>query len=386
MAGKQARDETSRYSFTDEQEEFRTVLRRFLDDKSPTTEVRRLMESETGWERAGWRELNNQLGLTAIAIPEAYGGQGFGFVELCIVLEEMGRALLCAPYFSSAVLATQAILNAGSEEDKEALLPAIASGETIATLAFTEDSGGWDSGSIEMTATPSGSGCRLDGVKSFVLDGAAADLIVVVARRPASSGDDGLGFFVVDASADELEKTPLVTMDTTRKLARLQFNGVEAKPLGEGNRAGAAFAKTMQQAAIALASEMVGGAERLRESAVEYAMMRMQFGRPIGSFQAIKHKCADMLVDVELAKAAAYYAAAAAADDDGDLPAIASLAKACVSDAYMKTAIDTIQIHGGIGFTWDNDTHLWFKRAKSSEVFLGDAHYHRELMLRHWDV
>ena len=386
MAGKQAGDETSRYSFTDEQEEFRTVLRRFLDDKSPTTEVRRLMETEAGWERAGWQQLNSQLGLTAVAIPEAYGGQGFGFVELCIVLEEMGRALLCAPYFASAVLATQAILNAGSEEDKEALLPAIASGETIATLAFTEDNGGWDSGAITMTATPSGSGYRLDGVKSFVLDGAAADLIIVVARRPASSGDDGLGFFVVDATADELEKTPLVTMDATRKLARLQFNGVEAKPLGDGNGAGAAFAKTMQQAAIALASEMVGGAERLRESAVDYAMMRMQFGRPIGSFQAIKHKCADMLVDVELAKAAAYYAAAAAADEDEDLPAIASLAKASVSDAYMKTAIDTIQIHGGIGFTWDNDTHLWFKRAKSSEVFLGDAHYHRELMLRHWDV
>lgn len=386
MAGNKTPEGASRYSFTDEQEEFRTVLRRFLEDKSPPAEVRRLMETDAGWERDSWKQLNNELGLTAIAIPEAYGGQGFGFVELAIVLEEMGRALLCAPYFSSVALAATAMLNAGTEDQKQDLLPGIAQGDTIATLAFTENNGRWDAEGVELTATEAGGKYKLDGVKSFVLDGHTADLIVVLGRSPGSQGDEALSLFTVSGDAAGLERTPLKTMDATRKLARLTFDGVEAELLGEFGAAAQPFAKTLQQAAVCLSSEMVGGADRLRESAVDYAMMRMQFGRPIASFQAIKHKCADMLVEVELAKAAAYYAAAAAADDDEELPALASLAKACVSDAYMHTAIDTTQIHGGIGFTWDNDTHLWFKRAKSSEVFLGDPSYHRELLLQNWNI
>ena len=376
----------SRFSFTAEQQEFRTQLRRFMADKSPTTEVRRLMETEEGWDRAVWRQLSDDLGLPAVHIPEDYGGQGFGFVELAMVVEEMGRALLCAPYFASTVLAASAILNAGTTTQKRALLPAIAAGETVATLAFTEDNGRWDGAGVELTATPANGGFRLTGAKSFVLDGHTADLIVVAARAPGSAGEDGLSFFTVPGDADGLARRPLETVDQTRKLARLDFADVAAEPLGEVGRAAAPLAKTLDQAAVCLANEMVGGAERLRESAVEYALMRMQFGRPIGSFQSLKHKAADMLLDVELAKSAAYYAAAAAAEDDDDLPALASLAKACAGEAYMQTAIHTIQIHGGIGFTWDNDTHLWFKRAKSSEVFLGDPSYHRELLMRHWDV
>lgn len=375
-----------KFCFTDEQEQFRTVLRRFFAKKSPTTEVRRLMATDKGWERETWKQLNNDLGLSAVHIPETYGGQGFGFVELAIVLEEMGRSLLCAPYFSSVALAATAILNAGTEQQKQALLPGIAAGDTIATLAFTEDNGGWDSAGIEMTATLAGGGYRLDGVKSFVLDGHTADLIVVLARQPGSNGDDGLSLFTVAGDAPGLERRLLKTADMTRKQARLKFQSVQAELLGEAGGAAVPFSKTLDQAAVCLASEMVGGAEKLRESAVDYAKMRMQFGRPIASFQAIKHKCADMLVDVELAKSAAYYAAEAAAENDADLPAIASLAKACTADAYMQTAIHTIQIHGGIGFTWDNDTHLWFKRAKSSEVFLGGPNYHRELLMRRWNV
>jgi alkylation response protein AidB-like acyl-CoA dehydrogenase len=375
-----------KFCFTDEQEQFRTVLRRFFAKKSPTTEVRRLMATDKGWERETWKQLNNDLGLSAVHIPETYGGQGFGFVELAIVLEEMGRSLLCAPYFSSVALAANAILNAGTEQQKQALLPGIAAGDTIATLAFTEDNGGWDSAGIEMTATLAGGGYRLDGVKSFVLDGHTADLIVVLARQPGSNGDDGLSLFTVAGDAPGLERRLLKTADMTRKQARLKFQSVQAELLGEAGGAAVPFAKTLDQAAVCLANEMAGGAEKLRESAVDYAKMRMQFGRPIASFQAIKHKCADMLVDVELAKSAAYYAAEAAAENDADLPAIASLAKACTADAYMQTAIHTIQIHGGIGFTWDNDTHLWFKRAKSSEVFLGGPNYHRELLMRRWNV
>jgi alkylation response protein AidB-like acyl-CoA dehydrogenase len=369
------------FSFTSEQEEFRSVLRRFLEDRSPATVVRRLMETETGWDRETWRAVNETLGVSGVHVPEAYGGQGFGFVELGIVLEEMGRALLCAPFFSSTALAATAILQAGTEAQKKALLPDIASGETIATLAFTEPNGHWDADGIKMTAASTAGRYRLTGTKSFVLDGHSADLIVVVARAP-----EGLSFFTVAGDAAGLTRQPLKVMDPTRKQARLEFQNVEAELLGEAGAGAEPFGKTMILAAVCLANEMVGGAEKLRESALDYASLRVQFGRSIASFQSMKHKQADMLVDVELAKSAAYYAAAAADDDDADLPAIASLAKACAADAYMQTAIHTIQIHGGIGFTWDNDTHLWFKRAKSSEVFLGDATWHREQMMRAWNV
>ena len=351
-----------KFSFSNEQEQFRTMLRRFLSEKSPVSEVRRLMATEQGWERDAWRKLNSDLGLSAVHIPEAYGGQGFGFVELCVVMEEMGRALLCGPYFSSVVLAANAILNAGTEDQKQTLLPSIAAGETVAALAFTEENGVWDSSGVTLTATQSGGGYRLDGTKTLVLDGHTADLIVVLARKPGTSGDEGLSFFTVSGGARGLERRLLKSVDTTRKLALLKFNSV------------------------CLANEMVGGADHLRQSALDYVSMRMQFGRPISGFQAIKHKCADMLVDVELAKAAAYYAAETAAEEAADLPAIASLAKACASDAFIQTAKETIQLHGGIGFTWDNDTHLWYKRAKSSEVFLGSPKYHRELLMQRWNV
>jgi alkylation response protein AidB-like acyl-CoA dehydrogenase len=372
-----------RFSFTSEQEEFRTGVRRLLEARSPASEVRRLMATEAGWEREGWQRLNRELGLTAIQIPEAYGGQGFGHAELAIVLEEMGRSLLCAPFLST-VLAANAVLNAGTETQKQALLPPIASGDTTATLAFAEVNGRNDAAGIAMTAAPSGAGWRLSGAKSFVLDGHTADLIVVVARSPGSRAGDGLSFFTVAGDARGLQRRRLKTMDETRKLALLHFDAVEASLLGAAGGGSAAFARTLQQAAILLANEMVGGAEKLRQSALDYVKMRMQFGRSIASFQATKHKAADMLVDVELAKSAAYYAAAALDEGDDDLPALASLAKACAAEACLQTAIHAVQMHGGIGFTWDNDTHLWFKRAKSSEVLFGDANEHRELMLQRW--
>lgn len=373
-----------RFSFTDEQHQFRDVVQRFLKDKSPTTEVRRLMEEEEGFDRTVWKQLCEELGLSALHVPEKYGGQGFGFVELGIVMEEMGRSLLCAPYFSSSVLAAGAILNAGSEQQKMALLPKIASGDCLATLAFTEPNGRWDATGVELTATATDEGFQLDGVKSFVLDGHIADLIVVLARTPGTEGEQGLSFFTVDADAEGLQRCQLQTMDSTRKQARLDFHCVPAELLGELEQAAPALTKTLDQAAVALANEMVGGAQQLLDSAIAYSRIRVQFGRTIGSFQAIKHKCADLLLEVELAKSAAYYAASAAAEDDDDLPALASIAKSSAAEAYMRAAADCIQIHGGIGFTWDHDTHLWFKRAKSSEVFLGDPAYHRELLMQRW--
>ncbi|MBS0241253.1 MAG: acyl-CoA/acyl-ACP dehydrogenase [Proteobacteria bacterium] len=375
-----------KFAFTDEQQEFRDNVRRFLQAKSPTTEVRRLMETDAGYSTDVWRQMSEDLGLAGIHIPEAYGGAGFGIGELAIAVEEMGRALLCAPYFASTVLAATAILKVANEAQKQSLLPGIASGKTIATLALTEDNGRWDAGGITLTASGSGSKCKLTGIKSFVLDGHTASLIIVAARRAGTSGDDGLSLFAVNANAAGLAAKRLDTMDPTRKLARLTFDNVEAELLGEEGKAASAIRDTLNIAAICLANEMVGGAERLRESAVEFAGLRYQFGRPIASFQSLKHKAADMLLDVELAKSAAYYAAAAVDENDPEVPALASLAKAAASDAYMQTAIHTVQIHGGIGFTWDNDTHLWFKRAKSSEVFLGTAAYHRERLMQAWNV
>jgi alkylation response protein AidB-like acyl-CoA dehydrogenase len=368
------------FAFSEEQDQLRDAVRRFLDSKSPSSEVRRLMETTEGYDPAVWSQMANELGLQSIHIPEEYGGQGFTFVELAIVLEEMGRVLLAAPYFSSVVLAADAIMNAGTDEQKGELLPGIASGETIATLAFTEPNGRWDASGIEMEATGSGDGITLSGTKMFVIDGHTANLVVVAARTSGSSGEEGISFFTVAGDADGLTRTALATMDQTRKQARLDFENVAARPLGEAGAGWPALSKTLDQAAVGLANEMVGGAQKVLEMSVEYAKVRVQFGRPIGSFQAIKHKCADMLLEVESGKSAAYYAAWAAAEDNDELPVAASLAKAYCSDAYFHAAAENIQIHGGIGFTWEHDAHLYFKRAKSSEILLGDATYHRELL------
>jgi alkylation response protein AidB-like acyl-CoA dehydrogenase len=368
------------FAFSDEQEQLRDAVRRFLESKSSSGEVRRLMETDDGYDPAVWGQMANELGLQSLHIPEEHGGQGFTFLELGIVLEEMGRVLLCAPFFSTVVLAAGAIMNAGAADQQAKLLPGIAAGETIAALAFTEPTGPWDADGIEMVAKGSGDSYTLAGTKMFVVDGHVADLIVVAARLEGTSGQDGIAFFTVDAGASGLTRTPLATMDQTRKQAKLEFAEVAATPLGEPGAGWPALAKTLDQAAAMSANEMVGGAQVALDMAVEYAKVRVQFGRPIGSFQAIKHKCADMLLEVESGKSAAYYAAWAAADDNDELPVAASLAKAYCSDAYFHTAAETIPIPGGIGFTWEPDAHLYFKRAKSSQLLLGDPTYHRELL------
>ena len=369
------------FAFSEEQEELRRSVRRFLGDKSPSTEVRRLMETTEGYDPKVWAQMANELGLQSLHIPEAYGGQGFSFVELMVALEEMGRALLCAPFFSTVCLAANAILNAGTEEQKQTLLPGIASGETIATLAFTEPSGKWDANGITMEATPDGSGgYTLSGTKMFVLDGHTANLIAVAARAPGSGGTEGISFFTAAGDTPGLTRTVLPTIDQTRKQAKLEFSGVKAKLLGEEGAGWAALSKTLDQVAVCLAGEQVGGAQRCLDLSVEYAKVRIQFGRPIGSFQAIKHKCADMLLEVESSKSAAYYASWAAAEDNDELSMVAPLAKSYCSEAYFHAAAENVQIHGGIGFTWEHDAHLYFKRAKSSEILFGDPTYHRELL------
>jgi len=368
------------FAFSEEQEQLREAVRKFMEAKSPSSEVRRLMETTEGYDEAVWKQMAQELGLQSLHLPEAHGGQGFTFVELGIVLEEMGRVLLCAPYYSTVVLAADAIMNAATDAQQGELLPGIASGETIAALAFTEPNGRWDASGITMEASGKGDSYQLSGTKMFVIDGHTANTIITVARLAGTSGEDGISFFAVDGDASGLTRTPLATMDQTRKQARLDFSDVAARPLGEPGAGWAALSKTLDQAAVGLSNEMVGGAQKVLEMAVDYAKVRVQFGRPIGSFKAIKHKCADMLLEVESAKSAAYYAAWAAAEDNEELPVVASLAKAYCSDAYFHAAAENIQIHGGIGFTWEHDAHLYFKRAKSSEILLGDATYHRELL------
>jgi alkylation response protein AidB-like acyl-CoA dehydrogenase len=369
-------------ALTPEQEELRATVRRFLDDKSPSSEVRRLMESPEGHDETVWKQMGQELALQGIHIPEQYGGQGFSFVELGVVLGEMGGSLLCAPFFSTVCLAANAILNAGTDEQKADLLPRIASGDAIATLALTEPSGKWNAEGIAAEAVPSDGGYRISGTKSFVTDGAIADLIVVAARSPGSTGEEGVGLFVVDGDADGLTRNQLVVMDATRKQAELVLNDVTARPLGEPGAAWPALERTLDHAAVCLSAEMVGGAQRCLDMAVEYAKTRVQFGKPIGMFQAIKHKCADMLVEVESGRAAVAYALMAAAEEDEELPVVASVAKAFCSDAYFQVASENIQVHGGLGFTWEHDAHLYFRRAKSSELLLGDATYHRDQVAR----
>lgn len=362
-------------TFSPEQEDLRKSVRRFFEEKSPESEVRRLAETAAGYDAAVWAQMSQQLGLQAIAIPEEYGGAGYGYVELGLVFEEMGRALLCGPFLSTVGLAAAALVNTDDEHAKKEHLPAIAAGETTATLAVTEDPGSWQDSKITMPATRTRGAWTLTGTKNYVLDGHTGDIILVLARTEA-----GLSLFSVPGNAPGLARTPLVTMDQTRKQARLEFTSTPAQLIGTDGHGWSYVSKALDLAAVVLAAEEVGGAQRVLEMSVEYAKTRVQFGRPIGSFQAIKHKCADMLVLVESAKSAAYYAMWSAAEDSEDLGVAASMAKAYCSEAYLHVAAENIQVHGGIGFTWEHPAHLYFKRAKTDELYLGTPNYHRELL------
>ena len=358
------------FAFTEEQEELRKTVRAFLEAKSSEEAVREQMETDNGFDDAVWAQMGEQMGLQGLAIPEEFGGSGYGYVELGIVLEEMGRSLLCAPFFSTVVLAANALILSGDDAAKQAHLPGIAAGATKATVAFTEPNGRWDESGIEAIADADG---KITGTKSFVLDGNTADLIIVAAKTAA-----GTSLFAVAGDAAGLTKTALSTMDQTRKQAKLDLDGVQGTLIGTDGGGWDILQGMLDLAAVGLAAEQVGGAQMVLDMAVEYAKVRVQFGRPIGSFQAIKHKCADMLLEVESAKSAAYYGMWCAAEMNDELASTASLAKAYCSEAYFHAAAENIQIHGGIGFTWEHPAHLYFKRAKSSELLFGDPTFHRE--------
>lgn len=367
------------FAFTPEQDMLRSTARRFLETKAPSEVVRRLMETDEGFDAGLWAEIAAQ-GWQAMAIPEEYGGAGFTFTEQAILMEEMGRTLFPAPFLSSVVLGAELILRAGTEDQKQSLLPEIAAGERRVAVAHLESGGAWDADGVSLELTRDGDDLVLDGSKSFVIDGHTADTLVVVAREPGTTGSDGVTLVLVDGSADGVTRRRVETMDMTRKQATVEFAGVRVPAsavLGEAGSGWAALAATLERAAVALAFEQVGGAQKCLEMSVGYAMVRVQFGRPIGSFQAVKHKCADMLIETEIAKSAAYYAGWAAATGDDELRIAAPLAKSYCSEAFFHAAAETIQIHGGIGFTWEHDAHLYFKRAKTDDLLFGTPAEHR---------
>jgi alkylation response protein AidB-like acyl-CoA dehydrogenase len=345
-----------------EQGQLRQSVRRFLAEKSPSKAVRELMEDERGYDPQVWEQGAAQLGLPAMAIPEQYGGAGFTFVEQAIVLEELGRSLCPGPYLPSAVLAANALLASGDEQACKDLLPGIASGEVVATLAFTEDDGSWTAGAGTLGVEAG----ALTGHKNYVLYGHVADLILV-------AGPDST-LYAVGADAVGLTRTALPTLDQTRRLARLEFAGTPARAI---QAADGWLTRVLDVAALALAAEQLGGAQAALDMAVAYAKERRQFDRPIGSFQAIKHRCADLLLELESTRSAVTYAAWAVAEDSPEVAVLAPLTKAYASEAFFHIAAENIQIHGGIGFTWEHDAHLYFKRATADELFLGDPASHR---------
>jgi len=366
------------FGFSEEQELLRKTARDFLDECAPMTLVRDVMESDAPHARGLWKQLA-ELGWTGLAVPEVYGGAGLGMVELCIVLEELGRSLAPVPFLPTAIVA-HAVLEIGSDAQRERWLPRICAGDTIATLAITEAAGTEDPTDLNLAAAPAADGWTLNGDKLFVADADGAELLLVAARVQGQ-GERGLGLFLVPRETAGVATSALASMDLLRPLYQVSLRDVRLPAdalLGGDRDVWPRLSRLLDRARVMIAAEMVGGAERCLESSVAYAKERVQFGKPIGVNQAIKHKCADMLFEVESAKSITYYAAWAAREDNDEAPLTAAMAKAYVSDAYRHTAAENIQIHGGVGFTWEYDCHLYFKRAKSDEVWLGDASFHRE--------
>ncbi|MCY1286511.1 Acyl-CoA dehydrogenase [compost metagenome] len=382
------------FAFSDEQEMIRASAESFLADASGSAAVRAAMASELGYDAALWQRLCGELYWPAIHIPEQYGGLGLGYVELAILLEQMGRRLLCSPFFATACLATPALLLAGSERQKSDWLPRIAAGSATGTLAFASGNR-WDAETVQALARPEGDGFVLGGSLQHVLDGHSANLLIVAARAPGSRGVEGISLFAIAADQPRIERQRLPTLDQTRRLARIELHDLYvdgACRLGAAGEGGPLLERILQLACIGLAAEQLGGAQQSLDLTLAYTAERQQFGRAIASFQAIKHRAADLMVEVECARSAAYYAACVAeealavggdAQVAAELPLAAALAKAQCSEAFFHCAAESIQLHGGVGFTWEYDPHLYFKRARASEAFLGAPALHRERIAAH---
>jgi alkylation response protein AidB-like acyl-CoA dehydrogenase len=368
------------FGFNDEQELLRSTARKFFENECGSDTVRRLMETPEGISPDLWTKLAEQ-GWLGLVYPEAYDGMGLGLVDLVVLMEEMGRAVVPGPYFSAVLLGGLAIAEAGSEAQKKEWLPKIAAGDRRVALAWMEPSAQLGPAGVTLTAVEKGGKYTLSGTKLFVHDAHTADALVVAARTRPGAGADGVSLFLLPKGTKGLEVTLLPTMDQTRKLCEVALSDVTVGSdalLGAAGAGWAPLARVLDRATVALCAEMCGGAQKVLDMTVEYAKIRQAFGRPIGSYQGVKHRAADMLVDVENSKSITYYAAWALDENAAEAPLAVSMAKAYVSDAYRRVAAAGIQLHGGIGFTWEHDLHLYFKRAKGSEFTFGDATHHRE--------
>ena len=368
------------FGFNEEQELLRNTARKFFENECPSETVRRLMETPEGINAELWKKLAEQ-GWLGLIYPEQYDGMALGLVDLVVLMEEMGRAVAPGPYFSTVLLGGLAILEAGGDAQKKEWLPKIAAGDKRVALAWMEPSAQLGPAGVTLTAVEKGGRYTLSGTKLFVHDAHTADALVVAARTRPGAGADGVSLFLLPKGTKGLEVTLLPTMDQTRKLCEVACSDVTVGGdalLGAAGSGWAPLARVLDRATVALCAEMCGGAQKVLDMTVEYAKIRQAFGRPIGSYQGVKHRAADMLVDVENSKSITYYAAWALDEGSPEAPLAVSMAKAYVSDAFRRVSAAGIQLHGGIGFTWEHDLHLYFKRAKGSEFTFGDATHHRE--------
>jgi len=370
---------------SEDQQLIRESARTFLAAQAGLAQLRAAIAAPCGYDERLWQRMSAELGWTGLAIAEDCGGSGLGWVELCILEEEQGRRLVPSPYFATVALAAPLIEAAAAGAQRQALLKRIASGQVRIGCALSGPEGRPPCAGVGVELTGAGTAFTLNGVSDFVIHGDAADLLLVLARSPGSSGDAGISAVVIPAASAGVTIDPHVMLDLTRPMSRVQFAAVRverAQLLGEPGAAAGAVHRALDLARIALAAEALGGAEHVLEITTEYAKQRIQFGRPIGSFQAIKHRLADMMIEVEAAKSAAWYAASVAAQGGGELAEAAAVAKSYCCDAFFDCAANSIQIHGGLGFTWDHEVHLYFKRARASATLLGSPAWQRERLMR----
>ena len=378
------------FKFTEEQEMIRDTAAAFLVEVSTSAAVREAMATQLGYDPQLWQRVCREMFWQAIHIPEEYGGMGLGYVELVAMLEQMGRHLFCSPFYSTVCLAAPALLVAGNEAQKAQYLPQIVAG-TTATLAYTGSSGRWDAAAVDVICEQEGETYTLNGSYRYVPDGHSAELLVAAARTPGTEGAEGISLFVLPAASAGIHRQYLPTMDQTRKQAQVVFDNVSvpaAALMGQQGQAWPQLDKIIHLATVAIAADQVGGAQQSLDITVDYLQERVQFGRVIASYQAVKHKAADMMLKAEAGRSAIYYAACIADEalvggELGEqLSEAASIAKAYCSDAYFFNAGCGIQLFGGVGFTAEYDIQLYFKRARSTETFLGNGAYHRERLAR----
>ena len=370
------------FGFSEEQEMLRDAAKRFLADNCSTKFVRQVMADATAHDAGFWQKLVGQ-GWPGLLIPEQYGGTNGTFLDMTVIVEEMGKALLPGPFFAAALLGAPTFIEGASDAQKKEFLPKMAEGKFIATVAVAEAAGRFDAGGIEIKASKKGSGYSLTGEKFFVPDAHVADAIVVAARTGSGKGEDGITLLCVPAKEKGVTVTQLKTVDMTRRMCHVKFDNVQADVvIGKENGGWTTLRRVIDIATAGLSAEMVGTAQKALDIAVEYAKTRVQFGKPIGSFQAVKHKCVDMMVSVENSRSLTYYACWTVDERVPEAATAVPMAKAYASDMAKNVTSEAIQVHGGIGFTWEHDMHLYHRRALAGEANLGNAPIHREVVAK----